>query len=121
MRGDVGGDDVLVVLDPSIAPELTPPVIDGVPQLGVRPLTDFFVQSRARGPDHHEAVHERVVDWPLQSMPLTKLAVVVGIDRLPVAVDLAEMSRPRAVGKSSAGIDFFAVDRHRRLGVSSGG
>ena len=74
--------DVLVVLDAGLAAELAPPVVDGVLHLGGRPVADLLVQGRAGRPDHQEAVHEGIVDRPLQAVPLAKRAVVVGCDRL---------------------------------------
>ena len=82
--------------------------------------SDFFIQRRPAGPDHEKAVHEGIVDRPLKTMPLAQRAVVVGIGRLPMAIDLAEMSDPRAVGESASGFYFFSVNRHRRFGRELG-
>ena len=121
MRGDVDLGNILVILDACLAAELAPPVVDGVFHFGGRPLADLFVQLRAGRPDHQEAVHEGVVDRPLQAMRLRSLPSSAGAASFHLPSTLRKWAiQERSESGSDASISSPSILTFGFLWISNG-
>ena len=82
----------------------------------------FANRLRVRPPGrfhHHEAIHECVIDWPLQAGPLGQAGKLKPAHEPPLAKRLDKTGFPRTVGTYPVAAQFLAVDDHRRAAVGS--
>src|SRR5207249_11585370 len=74
MCREVVAGDVGVILHARIAAELSSPMVDGVHLFRVGPRCDLFIYWRAGGTHHQKAIHERIIDRPLQAVSFAQFA-----------------------------------------------
>ena len=101
--GDVFVVDGGIALHPCFAAELGAPGVDCVLHLLLDPVAGLVVHWFAAGLNHHERIHEGIIDRALQIVPLAERAVVDGIAQStncrPACADELPTNGPTAVDR----------------------
>ena len=115
--GDVGGGQVDVVFNQRLAAELQFPVGQRLAKLRLGPLGGQAGHRLAGRSDHEEAIHERIIDWPLQAGALGQAGEFKPADGPPSAECVDEERLPRAVGADACAAQFISVDHDGGVAV----
>src|SRR2546425_231611 len=97
VRRDVVGGDFRVVFHSHLAAELPAPVVYRMIHFCRRPLPEFFADRLAGGWHHEERIHERVVNWALQTVAFLQCPSPGQLRHHPFLALFTEMRRPRTV------------------------